>query len=162
MEDYPSGSHLVMKANVQGEVLYFVGYKYNIRKVLCFVCSENAGSFDKGDPYIARFPDKNGNVNKREVPRPAVISDYFKVSNKVDIHNQLRQFCLQLEKCWVTHWYVKLNLCFLIYYFFMLTFFFLKSLVSYYNNSHWFYCHGCISHCNVSVHHSRYQKYEYV
>ena len=113
MDDYPSGSHLVMEANVDGELIYFVGYKYNCRKVLCFVCSNNAGSFSHGDPYIARFPDKNGNVNKRAVPRPSVLSDYFKVSNKVDIHNQLRQYCLKLEKCWVAQWYVKSYICFL-------------------------------------------------
>ena len=58
MDDYPSGYYVVMEANVEGELIYFVGYKYNCRKVLCFVCLNNEGSFSHGDPYIARFPDK--------------------------------------------------------------------------------------------------------
>ena len=104
MEEYPSGSSIVLKSNIEDEDLYFVGYKYNSRKVMCFLCSDNAGSFEDGDPYVARFPDKNGNVNKRLVHRPSVLSDYWKVSNKVDVHNQLRQFCLRLEKYWVSQW----------------------------------------------------------
>ena len=104
MEDYPSGSSIVLKANVENEDVYFVGYKYNARKVMCFLCSENAGSFEDGDPYVARFPDKNGNVSKRLVPRPSVLLDYWKVSNRVDVHNQVRQFCLRLEKYWVSNW----------------------------------------------------------
>ena len=104
MNDYPSGSNIVLKANVDGEDMYFVGYKYNARKVMCFLCSDNGGSFEDGDPYVARYADANGNVSKRLVPRPSVVSDYFQVSNKVDIHNQLRQYCLRLEKYWVSRW----------------------------------------------------------
>jgi hypothetical protein len=54
-----------------------------------------------GDPYIARFPDANGNVAQRSVPRPDVISQYFSDSNVIDSHNQARQGVLQLEKHWV-------------------------------------------------------------
>ena len=36
MEGYPSRLHLVMEATIEGEKLYFVGYKYNTSKVLYF------------------------------------------------------------------------------------------------------------------------------
>ena len=62
MDDWPSGSNLVLKNKVDGEVLYYVGYKYNCKRVLGFLCSENAGSFKDGKPYEARFPDTHGNL----------------------------------------------------------------------------------------------------
>ena len=31
-----------------------------------------------------------------------MIADYFKYSNKVDVHNQVRQFDIGVEKKWVT------------------------------------------------------------
>ena len=102
MDDYPSGSHLVLSSKAEDETLYFVGYKYNSKKVLLFLCSENAGLFSDGKPYVAKFPDKNGNVQRRDVPRPTIVSDYFGVSNVVDRHNHLRQAELKLEKHWVT------------------------------------------------------------
>ena len=102
MKKYPSGSHLVLSGQVDGQILYFVGYKYNSKKVLLFLCSENSGLFTEGEPYLAKFPDHNGNVMHRKVPRPSVISEYFGVSNAVDRHNHLRQAELKLEKHWVT------------------------------------------------------------
>ena len=102
MKDFPSGSHLLLKANVDGCVLYFLGYKYNSKKVLCFLCSENAGDFQEGEPYVARFHGNDGNMHVREVYRPSIISDYFGVSNKIDRHNHIRQSSLRLEKYWLT------------------------------------------------------------
>ena len=102
MKDFPSGSNITMKATVRGKVVYFVGYRYNSKKTLLFLLSENAGSLTEGDPYIARFPDSNGNMKYREVPRPAAISKYFNRSNSIDRHNQLRQGTLRLEKSWIT------------------------------------------------------------
>ena len=62
MDNYPSGASVVLKSTENDCVLYFIGYKYNSRKVLCFICSENAGSFQPGKPYEARFPNRSGNV----------------------------------------------------------------------------------------------------
>ena len=64
--------------------------------------TKGAGSTNPGEPYQARFPDKFGNVCSREVARPEILSNYFKYSNCVDLHNQARQFDLALEKKWVT------------------------------------------------------------
>jgi hypothetical protein len=49
-----------------------------------------------------KFPDEHGNIHIREVPCPAVISEYFAACNSVDVHNQLHQYALKLEKKWVT------------------------------------------------------------
>jgi hypothetical protein len=88
----PKGNHLIC-----------IGYKYSASKVLVFLGTRNAGSTKPGEPYIARFPDANGNVAQRSVPRPSVISKYFNDSNVIDSHNHARQYELALEKRWVTH-----------------------------------------------------------
>jgi hypothetical protein len=60
--------------------------------------SKNAGSTKSGDPYQMKFSDNNGNMHSHDIPHPQVISDYFKESNCVDIHNQLCQYAVKLEK----------------------------------------------------------------
>jgi hypothetical protein len=105
MEDFPSGTWVVLKAQYKGQPgpeneLVAVGYKYCLKKVLCFVFT---GDFSTrgGDPYVARFRDEHGNLATRNIARPACVSQYFKFSPKVDNHNQLRQYELALEKTWV-------------------------------------------------------------
>ena len=82
--------------------LIAVGYKYNKKTVLNFVCTTGAGCTADGIPYEMKWTDECGNVNVRKVPRPEVISKFFQYSNSVDTHNHLRQSCLRLEKKWVT------------------------------------------------------------
>jgi hypothetical protein len=80
-----AGSRIVLRADVEGEDLYDVGYKYNRKKVLFFVCI--AFDVNDGVPYMQRWADENSNLCTRDVPRPSVISRYFKDSPKVDNHN---------------------------------------------------------------------------
>jgi hypothetical protein len=104
MDAYPSGSNLVMECTTpNGNKLICLGYKYSARKVLVFLGTKSSGFTKPGEPYIARFPDCQGNVAQRSVPRPDVVSRYFNDSNVADSHNQSRQFELALEKRWVTH-----------------------------------------------------------
>jgi hypothetical protein len=98
----PGGARIVLKGEVGGVKLVAIGYKYNKKRVLHFIMSENAGSTSDGDPYEMKFPDEYGNINIREISRPEVVSAYFNDSNCVDVHNQLRQYALKLEKKWVT------------------------------------------------------------
>ena len=102
MKDFPGGTWITLKATVEGVDLVSIGYKYNKKKVLTFVCTKGAGSSKHGVPYVAKFPDTFGNVCIRHIARPAVVSNFFEASNKVDLHNQSRQFSLRLEKKWVT------------------------------------------------------------
>jgi hypothetical protein len=105
MKGYPSGSYLVLECTTPTKQikLLAIGYKYNARKILLFVATKNAGSTKPGTPYKAKFPDKFGNTKERSVIRPAIISQYFEISDAVDSHNHARQFLLALEKRWVTH-----------------------------------------------------------
>ena len=104
MKGMPGGTWIVLEGLAEQEnvPLVSIGYKYNKKNVLTFVMTRGAGSTAQGKPYYAKFPDKYGNVCTREVARPDVISNYFKYSNVVDLHNQARQFELALEKKWIT------------------------------------------------------------
>ena len=102
MQEFPSESHLVLECQApSGVTLLAVGYKYNARKVLCFVATKDAGTTKPGNPYVAKFPDPHGNVMTRDVIRPSIISTYFESGNKIDRHNHARQYWLKLEKHWV-------------------------------------------------------------
>ena len=105
MKDFPGGTWITMEGTTEreGQDLVAIGYKYNKKTVLCFVCTKEAGTTEAGQPYEATFPGKYGNVCKRHVARPHVISQFFRYSNCVDVHNQARQFELALERSWVTH-----------------------------------------------------------
>jgi hypothetical protein len=104
MSKWPSGSYLVMETTAPRTAvkLVAVGYKYNARKVLCFVLTKDAASTIPGSPYKAKYPDQYGNVRERLVERPEAVGAYFDRSNAIDNHNHLRQHLLGLEKYWKT------------------------------------------------------------
>ena len=100
MKDSVGGTKIVLKSTCPetGLVIIATGYKYNTTKILFFISNAEAGSTVDGDPYHIKFGDEYGNVSDREIPRPELISQFFAQSNCVDVHNQLRQYGLQLEK----------------------------------------------------------------
>jgi len=103
LNNAPGGVSIILKGTAPNEqVLYAIGYKYSSKKVLFFVITSKAGSTTPGTPYEMKYTDPHGNVCTRLVERPKVISDFFADSNKIDSHNQARQFELGLEKSWVT------------------------------------------------------------
>lgn len=102
MAEWPGGSHLVLEATIGGVDVVACSYKYNKKKVNCFVFTKGAGHTEPGEPYEVKWKDDNGNTRHRDVPRPDVVAKYFKNSNVIDVHNQSRQFDLRLEKHWVT------------------------------------------------------------
>jgi hypothetical protein len=91
MNNWPSGSYLVMETTApQTRVkLVAIGYKYNAKKVLCFVMTKDASTTLPGNPYKAKYPDQFGNVKERMVERPAAVEAYFERSNAIDNHNHL-------------------------------------------------------------------------
>ena len=91
LKDAPRGLHLALSAIVDGVELIAVGYKYSSKRVLTFISTLGSDDLRPGTPYVARFPVKHGNVATRDVPRPHLVSEYFKRSPAVDVHNQLRQ-----------------------------------------------------------------------
>ena len=51
---------------------------------------------------MQRWADEYGNICFRAIPRPALASEYFSKSPRVDNHNQSRQHDLALEELWQT------------------------------------------------------------
>ena len=73
-----------------GRPLIAVGYKYNTRKVLYFVVTENAGSTKTGIPHLSKYPDQFTNVAIRPVARPLFMSKSFYDVNEVDSSKKSR------------------------------------------------------------------------
>jgi len=98
----PSFSRRVVTPTVDDVNLVAIGYKYNRRKVHFFIAPSGVADIKNGDPCVQRWADDHGNLCTRNVPRPALISRYFKDSPKVGNHNQARQHDLGLEELWGT------------------------------------------------------------
>lgn len=99
----PGGVHILLEGKTKDEVsLVALGYRYSRKTILFFVLTKSAGSSKPGDPYQMKYTDSFGNICTRNVNRPQVVSNFFASSNVIDMHNQLRQDSLKLEKKWVT------------------------------------------------------------
>lgn len=55
-----------------------------------------------GKPYVAKWPDKFGNLKQRPVTCPDIIGKYFSKYNIIDVGNGLRQNELAPERHWQT------------------------------------------------------------
>ena len=75
-KDWPGGSYIVLKSKhmVPGErSLIAIGYKYNVRRVVSFIVTDNSGSTKTGIPYLYNYPDQFTNVAIRPVACPLVM-----------------------------------------------------------------------------------------
>jgi hypothetical protein len=54
MKDWGGGTHLVLQTVHKGVPLVAVGYKYNKKKVQCFIFNKGCGHTELGEPYEAR------------------------------------------------------------------------------------------------------------
>ena len=61
----------------EDRTLISIGYKYNARKVIYFIVTENAGSTKTGIPYLSKYPDQFTNAAISPVARPLVMSIFF-------------------------------------------------------------------------------------
>jgi hypothetical protein len=103
LKEDPRGCWTTMKGKgPRGTDLLSIRYKYNIKRVLKFVATSDAGLTKAGTPYDMKFCDSYNNVCVRKVNRPVIISQFFDDSNCIDSHNHVRQFELALEKRWFT------------------------------------------------------------
>ena len=76
-KDWPGGSYLVLRIKhmVPGDsLLIYIGYKYNVKKVLSFIITDNSGSTNTGIPYLSKYPDQFTNVAIRPAALPLVMS----------------------------------------------------------------------------------------
>ena len=60
-----------------GRPLIVIGYKYNARRVLYFIVTENAGITKTSIPYLSKYSEKFTNVAINPVSCPLVISKTF-------------------------------------------------------------------------------------
>ena len=67
LKEEPGGASIVLRSVLDDVPLIAIGYKYNKRRVLHFVMSENAGNTTEGDPYQMKFADQFGNIHIREI-----------------------------------------------------------------------------------------------
>ena len=130
LKDAPGGVHIVMKGTLpSGVEAVAIGYKYSSKRVLFFLSTPGAGLTMPGEQYEMRYSNirmskyssimtvyfyftfycsltlfsyRYGNVKARYVPRPELISRFYRHSNCIDMSNQLREDGLRLEKQWVT------------------------------------------------------------
>ena len=103
MKGWPGGSHLVLEGTKDNIPLIAIGYKYNKKKVICFIATKGSGHTEPGQPYEATWKDENGGNMVRYVNQPQLVALYFGASNIIDKGNQSRQSDLRLEKHWVTN-----------------------------------------------------------
>ena len=68
MKEWPPGSHVVLESRHNDVDVYACGYKYNKRKVCCFVFSKGAGHTEAGQCYEAKWKDINGNDKRCPAP----------------------------------------------------------------------------------------------
>ena len=67
-----------------GSPLIAIGYKYNVRKVIYFIVTDNAGSTQTGLPYLSKYPDQFTNSSICPISRPFVMSKNISAVNEVD------------------------------------------------------------------------------
>ena len=86
-KDWPGGSYLVLRSKPMvpgGRPLIAVGYKYNVRKFLSFIVTNNVGITKTGIPYLSKYTDQFTNVAIRPVARPLIMSNIVSAVNGVD------------------------------------------------------------------------------
>ena len=79
-KDCPGGSYLVLRSKpmLPGDrPLIAIGYKYNARKVLYFIVTDNKGITKTGITYLSKYPEQFTNVAIHPVARPLVMSNIF-------------------------------------------------------------------------------------
>lgn len=74
LRGHPGGSHLEMETTIKGIKFIAIGYKYNSKKSLFFLC---AGGTGDGEYYVTKWPDSDGNILTRNVVRLVLASRYF-------------------------------------------------------------------------------------
>ena len=79
-KDWMGGSYLVMRSNpiVPGfNALIYIGYKYNVQKVLSFIVTDYASSTKAYITYLSKYPDQCSNVPILPVALSFVVSKVF-------------------------------------------------------------------------------------
>ena len=102
------GQHAVLQTQIGGHDYMGIAWADRKRKMLV-ATTGNTGSGDPALKKRMRMSTLADNTDApfvkyfKEVPRPAIVQQYFAASNAIDVHNHYRQGGLQLEVAWRTH-----------------------------------------------------------
>ena len=78
---------LISKPIVPGvRPLLSIVSKYNMRRFLYFIVTENAGSTNTGIPYLSNYPEQFNNVAIHPVASPLIMYKFFGYVNGVYSH----------------------------------------------------------------------------
>ena len=97
----PAGHWAVMKATISGVDIFIMAYAWS-QKGIAYMVSSCGKTVRHETPYRTKFDDGFGNVDYRELPRPAVAHFLYEFLPLIDEHNKTCQNALALEKCWLT------------------------------------------------------------
>ena len=91
------GAKAVFTATVDGVDVALVAYlfSHSAKPVMLLT---NFGSTRNGKLYHPKFQDEFGNISEADVPRPDIITEYFKINTIIDDRNHVRQHSLQIER----------------------------------------------------------------
>ena len=86
----PAGHWVVMQANIGGVELYVMAYAWSSKGV-AYMVSSCGKTVRHEQSYISRFEDEYGNVQEKELPRPAQAHMLYEFLPLIDEHNKARQ-----------------------------------------------------------------------
>ena len=75
-KDQPGGYYIVLKRSstlTRDRMIIDIGYKYNLRKVLSFIATEDRGSTKYDIPSLSKYHDPFSNVAISHVACPLVM-----------------------------------------------------------------------------------------
>ena len=100
---------IVMESARNEEIIYAMGYKYKLSKVLSFIPTPVAGASLSINPYKAWCYDHHGNFHAHFFLRPHTISSLFDHINYIGMQNHSRQCGLAIEKAWMANLVLQLH-----------------------------------------------------
>lgn len=108
LEGKPRGSSVAYIATASGVKLLAMGWKDSTTKYLISTIL----NVTPGTPHQKpRYRLERGKTRRyfEEVPRPSIFHAYFRVANKIDLHNRIRQGELGLERVYhTTNWHSRI------------------------------------------------------
>lgn len=81
--------------------MYAMAYAWS-QKGIAYMVSSCGKTVAHEELYISRFEDEFGQVNSKQLPRPAIAHFVYEFLPLIDEHNKARQNGLALEKVWLT------------------------------------------------------------
>jgi len=99
--DRVAGKKVVMKTNIDGCNLFVMAYAWS-QKGIAYIVSTCGTTVTHEVNYYSKFENEYGNVEVKELTRPAIAHMLYEFLPLIDEHNRQRQGILALERKWPT------------------------------------------------------------